>query len=289
MDFSAKHGSTLPKLLKNIRLAYLSRMRTIVALMLISTATMAQQISITAHRGASGYAPENTLSAIKKALEIGVDRIEIDVQQSADGVVVCMHDKTLNRTTNTKGTVGKMTWFELKTVKAFGNFPLEFPDETIPTLEQVFELMDGSTEFVIEIKAGGETYLGIEENVAKLIMKYKAEKWALVHSFNDKVLEYLHTHHPTIRLQKLFVSYSGGLMLDFKLHAVKLSKYDYVEAFGISLTAANRKLIKKIHNLGKLVHVWTVNTEEDILRMKELGVDGIISNYPDRVKRSAKP
>lgn len=246
---------------------------------------MAQQTTITAHRGASGYAPENTLSAIKKALKIGVDRIEVDVQQTADGVVVCLHDKKLNRTTNANGLVGKKTWNELGDVKAFGKFEAEFPEEPIPTLEQVFELMDGNTQFVIEIKAGRKTYPGIEDNVAALIKKYKAEKWALVHSFNDKVLQYLHKNHPEVRLQKLFVSYSAGVMLDFKLHAVKLSKYDYVEAFGISLSAANKKLVDQIHALGKLVHVWTVNSEEDILRMKELGVDGIISNYPDRAKQ----
>ena len=246
---------------------------------------IAQSVQVTAHRGASGYAPENTISAVQKAIEIGVDRIEVDVQQTADGVVVLLHDKTLDRTTNSKGKVGKLNWNELKNIKANSGFEDEFPDEPIPTLEQVFELMDGQTQFVIEIKAGNKTYPGIEDNVAALIKKYKAEKWALVHSFNDRVLEYLHRNHPEIRLQKLFVSYSGGLMLDFKLHAVKLSKYDYVEGFGISKGAAKQKLVDKIHQLGKVVHMWTVNSEEDIDRTLSLGVDGIISNYPDRVKR----
>ena len=246
---------------------------------------IAQSVQVTAHRGASGYAPENTISAVQKAIEIGVDRIEVDVQQTADGVVVLLHDKTLDRTTNSKGKVGKLNWNELKNIKANSGFEDEFPDEPIPTLEQVFELMDGQTQFVIEIKAGNKTYPGIEDNVAALIKKYKAEKWALVHSFNDRVLEYLHRNHPEIRLQKLFVSYSGGLMLDFKLHAVKLSKYDYVEGFGISKGAAKQKLIDEIHSLGKVVHVWTVNSKEDIQHVLSLGVDGIISNYPDRVKR----
>ena len=246
---------------------------------------MAQKTSITAHRGASGYAPENTLSAIKKALEIGVDRIEVDVQQTSDGVVVCLHDKKLDRTTNATGLVSKKSWEEVKNVKAYGKFEVEFPNETIPTLEQVFELMDGTTEFVIEIKAGRKTYPDIEDNVVKLIKKYKAEQWALVHSFNDKVLKHLHKHHPEIRLQKLFVSYSGGLMLDFKLHAVKLSKYDFVEAFGVSLSGTNAKLVEKAHALGKQVHVWTVNKDEDMQRMIGLGVDGLISNYPDKAKQ----
>lgn len=263
------------------RLIYLLQ---VVLIMSLSTQVLGQNVSITAHRGASGYAPENTLASVKKALEIGVDRIEIDVQQTADDVVVLLHDKTLNRTTNCTGKVGKFNWNELKDIKANAGFEDEFPNEGIPTLEDVFELLDGSTEFVIEIKAGNKTYPGIEDNVAKLIKKYKAENWALVHSFNDKVLKHLHKHHPEIRLQKLFVSYSGGIMLDFKLHAVKLSKYDYVEAFGISLSSANKKLVDKIHALDKLVHVWTVNKEDDMQRLIAIGVDGLISNYPDKAK-----
>lgn len=251
----------------------------------ISMHAIGQNAVVTAHRGASGYAPENTISAVQKALEIGVDRIEVDVQQTADGVVVLLHDKTLDRTTQNKGKVGKLSWNELKDVNANAGFEDEFPEETIPTLDQVFELMDGQTQFVIEIKAGNKTYPGIEDNVAKLIKKYRAEKWAVVHSFNDRVLKHLHRNHPEIRLQKLFVSYSAGLMLDFKLHAVKLSKYDHVEGFGINKGAAKQKLVDKIHSLGKVVHVWTVNSEDDIDRMLRLGVDGIISNYPDRVKR----
>ncbi|MCF8461798.1 MAG: hypothetical protein K9G46_13825 [Flavobacteriales bacterium] len=144
-------------------------MRLLLFFLLLSTTTMAQHIQVTAHRGASGYAPENTLSSVRKALEIGVDRVEIDVQQTADGMVVLLHDKTLDRTTNSKGKISAMTYAELKEVKANVNFEAEFPNEPIPTLEQVFELLDSTTEFVIEIKAGNKTYPGIEDNVAVLI------------------------------------------------------------------------------------------------------------------------
>ncbi len=259
-------------------------MRLLFVMMVISMQAFGQDILVTAHRGASGYAPENTLSAIKKALEIGVDRIEVDVQQTSDGVVVCLHDKQLNRTTSGKGKVGKKTLEQLESVTAFGKFEAEYANEPIPTLEQVFGLLDGKTQFVIEIKAGSKTYAGIEDNVVKLIKKHNAEKWALVHSFNDRVLKYIHRSYPEIRLQKLFVSYSAGLMLDFKLHATKLSEYDHVEGFGISKNGVNAKLVQKIHELGKVVHVWTVNPEEDIKEVAALKVDGIISNYPDRVK-----
>jgi len=252
--------------------------------MAISFQLSAQIPLVTAHRGASGIAPENTLAAVKTALEIGVDRIEVDVQQTSDGVVVCLHDKTLDRTTNSKGKVGKRSLSDLKGVNANAGFESDFPEEKIPTLEQVFELVDGTTQFVIEIKAGGKTYPEIEDNVVALIKKYEAEKWALVHSFNDKVLHYINKNYPEIRLQKLFVSYSGGIMLDFKLHAVKLSKYDYVEGFGISKSAASQKLVDRIHALNQVVHVWTVNSDEELKAVMELGVDGVISNYPEQAK-----
>ncbi|MCB0754819.1 MAG: hypothetical protein KDB98_04455, partial [Flavobacteriales bacterium] len=133
-------------------------MRLLVLLLFISLGATAQRVKVTAHRGASGYAPENTFSAIRKALEIGVDRIEVDVQQTADGEIVCLHDKKLNRTTDTKGKVKKFTYAELQQVNAHHTFKNDFPNEKIPLLRDVFELMDGATEFVIEIKAGRSYY-----------------------------------------------------------------------------------------------------------------------------------
>jgi glycerophosphoryl diester phosphodiesterase len=107
-----------------------------------------------------------------------------------------------------------------------------------------------------------------------------------VHSFNDRVLEYLDDHQPTIRLQKLFVSKPSWLplMLDFRLHFASLKDYDYVEGFGVSKGGVDARLVRKVHEMGNVLHVWTVNKPEDIAEMLELGVDGIISNYPDRVK-----
>jgi len=252
----------------------------------IMSSTAHAQLKVTAHRGASGYAPENTLASVRKALEIGVDRVEVDVQQTKDGIVVCLHDKKLDRTTDGKGFIRKFNWSDIETLKANAGFESEFPEETIPTLEQVFELMDGRTEFVIEIKAGRQYYPGIEDNVVQLIRMYNAQKWAVVHSFNDLVLEYINDHYPEIRLQKLFVHKPSWLplMLDFRLHWAGLSDYTYVEAFGISLKGTTWAIVQRAHELGKKVHVWTVNEPTDIQRMVDLEVDGIISNYPDRVK-----
>lgn len=261
-------------------------MRLLLFLVVVSLSAFAQNVKVTAHRGASGYAPENTISAIKKALEMGVDRIEVDVQQTADGEIVCLHDKKLNRTTDSKGKVKKYTYEELRSVNAYHKFESEFPEEKIPLLRDVFDLMDGSTEFVIEIKAGRSYYPGIEDSVANMIARFAAERWALVHSFNDRVLEYLDDNHPKVRLQKLFVSKPSWLplMLDFSLHFASLKDYDYVEGFVVSKGGVDARLVRKIHEMNQVIHVWTVNQPDDITKMLELGVDGIISNYPDRVK-----
>lgn len=261
------------------------RQTLVILLLMSSTQMFGQKAEVTAHRGASGLAPENTISAVEKALEIGVDRIEIDVQQTSDGVVIVLHDETLSRTTDLDGKVKDLTWAEIQKAKANKGFEKEFPDERIPTLEAVFELMDGRVEFVIEIKDGNETYPDIEENVIALIRKYKAEKWAMVHTFNDKVLGYLHKNHPDIRLQKLFVSRVSwlGLMLDFKLHFSSLKDYPYVEAFGVMSSSVTKSLVEDVHELGKKLHVWTVNEKDDMHRLLDLGVDGLISNYPERV------
>ena len=114
-------------------------------------------------------------------------------------------------------------------------------------------------------------------------MMRRSGHWLTV--INDKALKHLHNNHPTICLQNLFVCYSDGLMLDFKLHAVKFSKYDYAEGFGISLSSAKKKLVDKIYGLDRKVDVCTVNKEEDMVRLIGLGVDGLISNYPDKAKQ----
>jgi glycerophosphoryl diester phosphodiesterase len=238
---------------------------------------------ITGHRGAAGLAPENTLVSVQKALDLGVHRVEVDVQQTKDGVVICMHDRTLDRTTSMKGEVRENFWIDLQKAKANIGFETEYPNASIPTLEELLQLIQGKAEFVIEIKDGNAYYPGIEDKVAALIQKHKAEKWAVVHTFNDDALFYLHEKHPTIRLQKLFVSHtpSISMMLDFKLHTADLSDYFFVEAFSVHHSFITKAIVKDAHAMGKKVHVWTVNEPKEMKKMLKLGVDGIITDRPD--------
>ncbi len=251
-------------------------------LSMLPIAISAQTI-ITGHRGAAGLAPENTLVSVQKALDLGVHRVEVDVQQTKDGVVVCMHDKTLDRTTDVSGQVRGITWEELQKARANVGFEQTHPNAGVPTLEEVLVAVNGTAEFVIEIKDGNAYYPGIEDKVAALIQKYKAEKWALVHTFNDEALFYLHENHPAIRLQKLFVSHtpSISMMLDFKLHSADLSDYFFVEAFSVNHSFITKAIVTDAHTMGKKVHVWTVNDPKKMKKLLKWGVDGIITDRPD--------
>ncbi len=266
--------------------------RSLIFLLIGMSATLHSnaQVIITGHRGAAGLAPENTLASVRKALELGVDRVEVDVQQTKDGVVICMHDRTLDRTTDMQGQVRQGVWSELKTAKANIGFEKSFPAEGIPTLEEVIQEVNGKAELVIEIKDGNSYYPGIEDRVATLIRKYDAWNWAPVHTFNDEALFHLREHHPKVRLQKLFVAKVPWLpiMLDFGLHWGNLNDYPFVEAFSIHQRFATQEVIDRAHAMGKKVHVWTVNDPGQALELVESGVDGIISDRPDLMLKIRK-
>lgn len=260
-------------------------LREAILLILLSTMLMANASAqvITGHRGAAGLAPENTLVSVRQALELGVDRVEVDVQQTRDGVVICLHDRTLDRTTDMHGKVRDADLADLKKAKANVGFELEFPIAGVPTLEDIIKEVKGRCELVIEIKDGHSYYPGIEDRVAALLAEYEAWSWTPVHSFNDEVLFHLHQKHPQVRLQKLLVAKVPWLpiMLDFGLHWAQLADYPFVEAFSVHRKFISQEVIDRAHTMGKQVHVWTVNDVDDALQLLEMGVDGIISDRPD--------
>lgn len=233
-------------------------------------------ITLTGHIGAAGHAPENTISSIQKALSLHVDRVEVDVQQSSDGVVVLMHDVTLQRTTNAKGKVKSFTYAELQQLDAGSKFSSAFKGEKIPTLEDAFACINGKAVFVIELKKGNEYYPQIVANVVRLIQKYDAYKWCIIHSFEDKILQDVHALDPAIALHSVVATRRSKHLLSMP----------YLTEISIYHKFLTPKWLKKIHSMGKKVNVWTVNTPEDIQKMREMQVDGIISNFPDRLQKN---
>jgi len=220
------------------------------------------------HRGACGYAPENTLASFKKALELSVDYVELDVSLSRDGYLVVIHDDKVDRTTNGTGLVIEKTLKELKQLDA-GN------GEKIPTLQEVLDLIDKKAKVNIELK-GEKT----ARAAAQIIEKYAQTKgWSyndfLVSSFNHQELHAFKTLKPQVKIGALIV----GIPLNYARFGKDLKAY----AINISMEFINKRFVDAAHTHGLKVLVFTVNDKDDIERMKNLKVDGIFSNFPDRI------
>ncbi len=239
---------------------------------------------VVGHRGAAAYAPENTLASFEKAIELGVDIVELDVHLSNDGVVVVHHDTSLDRTTTGKGKIKHHKWDHIKKLNAGLSFSEHFKNETVPSLEDVINLCQDKTELLIEIKEGEKFYPEIEDRIIEMIKKYNAEKWCIVQSFKDEVIFRIHKIAPGIRLQKLFVRklHYFPVIIDSGITFFSFQKYNFVESFNILYKHATKQFVDQAHKHHKKVMVWTVNDQKEIDKMKKLGVDGIISDFPDR-------
>jgi glycerophosphoryl diester phosphodiesterase len=232
---------------------------------------------IIAHRGASGEAPENTLAAFALALKQGSEAIELDVHLSADRRVIVCHDNTVDRTTNGSGAIESLTVEELKQFDAGSWFEGKYAGEKLPLLEEVLELVPPEIEINVEIK--GCDSAGICETLAELLRKRGRIDSVFVSSFHFPMLLDIKRLEPSIRTGLLFSKKTHGHLIAadqcgipiYSLHPHHswISK-DYVEE-------ASR------HNLS--VYPWTVNEEGKIREMIEAGVSGIITNYPEALKK----
>ncbi len=220
------------------------------------------------HRGAKGYFAENTLESIQKALNFGVDAIEIDVHRCKTGELVVIHDFTLDRTTNGSGEVAKKSLSEIKGLNVEDEFG-------IPLLTEVLDFIEGKCTINIELKG-----LNTATATAKIIKKYIAEKnWTykdfIVSSFQKNEL---------FQMRKLDKNVALGILSKASVtEAIELGKLLKASAIHPSLGIITRDNVKASHKAGFNVNVWTVNEPEDIQRMREFGVDGIISDFPDRL------
>lgn len=223
------------------------------------------------HRGARGYAPENTLASIKKALELGVDGIEFDVYALYDGTVIVIHDKTVDRTTNGKGDIEKKTLKEIKQLDA-GN------KEKIPTLHEVLDVVNRKAIVNIELKGKG-TAMPVA-NIINTYVKEKAWKYNdfLVSSFNHQELQAFNKILPQVRIGVL-ITFINRIFLQPERYKKDFSAY----SLHLWEKFTTKSVVKKIHKHGLKVFVYTVNEETSIEKMKTFGVDCIISDYPDRI------
>jgi glycerophosphoryl diester phosphodiesterase len=249
-----------------------------------------KNIIITGHRGAGGLAPENTMASIQLALDLGVDRIEIDVQQTLDNVIIVLHDRTLRRTTTGIGFVKNKNYNEILKHSAGYKFNKYYIKEKIPTLDEVIKLIDGRVELLIETKYSYMYYPNIERHIINIIKNNKAKDWCKVISFNDRALFRINKLDNNIRTGKLFVGKHANLPLSFDkgLNIKPLRRYHFVDEVIVKHVYATPAIIEKVHKFGKELHVWTVNDPETIEKLIKRGVDGIISDYPNLLMKYKK-
>jgi len=230
---------------------------------------------IIAHRGASGYAPENTIAAFKKAIEMKADGIELDVHLTKDGRLAVVHDEKLGRTSNGKGLIMDYTFEELRMLDFGSWYSPEYENERIPALEEVMELTEGWHGILnIEIKAVPRLFKnGIEDNVISIIKNYNRESNVIVSSFNHDILARIKNKAPEI---KVGILYSHVLASPWK-YAVDIGAY----AIHPEFKTVTAETVACCHKYNIAVNCWTVNNPDDIKLMASMNVDNIITNYPD--------
>ena len=229
---------------------------------------------IFAHRGASGYAPENTLEAFRLAMEQGADGMELDVHLTKDGEVVVIHDETLDRTSNGHGNVRDYTLEELKKF-SFHNHMEKYQGVQIPTLKEVLNLVKNSCMKVnIELKTGIYWYEGIEEKTMDIVKTMGMEDRVIYSSFNHYSIQKV--------LEQNSDAETAYLFSDVPLNMEKYAKDTGVK--GLHPAVYHLKMadfLETYMKSGLKVRVWTVNNKEDMKMFIDAGVDAIITNYPD--------
>ncbi len=221
---------------------------------------------IISHAACGGHAPENTLAGIRKAIELGSEAIEIDLQASADGVPVLMHDLTVDRTTKGSGEVAKLTLEELRALDAGG--------EPVPTLAEVLDLTIGKVLLVMEIKAPG-----IEEHVARVVHEKQALNDVMAWSFYPPALQGMRAAEPRIPCALLVGGESMPEWERMRSLALKLG----VQGVSVFTPAIDERVVEDCRRRGLALYTWTPDTETAIERAVRAGVDGVCSNFPDRV------
>lgn len=242
---------------------------------------MPNQPIVFAHRGFSGIAPENTLIAFQKALDLGANGIELDVQLSRDGEIMVIHDEKIDRTTNGEGLVVQHTAAQLQQLDAGSWLASEYAGATIPTLAEVLDLVkDYPITLNIEIKTGIIDYQGIEEKVLKLIDQYGFAEQTIYSSFNHYSMKMVKDLDSTARVGLLYV---GGLYEPWE-YAKKLGA-DAIHPLWYNIRP---ELVQLSHAAGIKVNTYTVDQEQDLRLMVQCGVDGVFTNYPDRLLKILK-
>lgn len=221
---------------------------------------------IISHAACGGHAPENTLIGIRKAIELGSEAIEIDLQASADGVPVLMHDLTVDRTTNGVGAVADLSLEQLRA--------LDVGREPVPTLAEVLDLTKGKVLLVMEIKQPG-----IEEDIARVVHDKEALDDVMAWSFFPDALEGMRDAEPKVPRALLISGESMPKWTKIRASAIKLG----VQGVSVFNPSVDEGVAEDCRRRGLALYTWTPDSSKEIARLAALGVDGICSNFPDKI------
>jgi glycerophosphoryl diester phosphodiesterase len=218
------------------------------------------------HRGAAGHAPENTIAALRKGIGLGVDFVELDVQRSQDGRLIAMHDPLVDRTTNGTGLISEMTWEELRSLHAGDG-------EAVPSLESALAASNGQVGVMLEAKAPG-VGLAMRQAVQEV-------------DFAGPVVyaSFLHAEILAIREVDLQAK-TMALLEGVPVSGAVFARDAGATLVGLAIDFATAEFVAVLHDAGLEVWVYTVNDPRLIERAIELGVDGIISDFPERVPKT---
>ncbi len=229
-------------------------------------------MKITAHRGNSDSTPENTISAIKSAIREGADWAEIDVQETKDGELVVFHDSNLRRVTGVDKHIWEISGHDLEKLDAGCWFSAQFLGEKVPKLKEIIEVARGKIKLNIELKLNGHQQ-ELAFRVVKILQASSFIKQCVVTSFDLATIEKVKDLDETIS--------TGIIIKELENYLFKLP----VEIYAIDYSVVSRNFVQKAHDLNKEVHVWTVDTEADMHKMIQFGVDNIITNKPKTLKK----
>jgi glycerophosphoryl diester phosphodiesterase len=225
---------------------------------------------VTAHRGSSVLAPENTMAAIRQAMADGAHIVEIDVQMTQDGVVILYHDETLLKL-GLPGRVPDTPYSVIAAADAGSWHSPAHAGEPVPVLEQVLEATRGKIRLNIELKMTAPS-LPLPETVAALVDDYGMTESTIITSFDREALRRAKAANPALRT---------GLIIKKKSDLNEDVWTDDLEMLSLKSNLVNRDLVDKARRSGKEVHVWTVNSKKEMKRLIGLGVSGIITDRPD--------
>lgn len=240
----------------------------LVGAMTIHTVRFDDNVQITAHRGGAANAPENTLAAVRKGIEDQTDWIEIDVQESKDGVLIVAHDSDLMKVSGTTPKIWDASADELRSVDIGSYFSPDYKDERVPTLEEVLEACKGKVGLNIELKYYGHTQ-DLEQKVIDLVEKHGMADDVVIMSLKSDGIQ---------KVKKLRPEWTVGLLTAVAAGDLTRANADFL---AVNTKLATRPFIRAAHARGKQVYVWTVNDAATMSTMISRGADNLITDRPD--------